>query len=153
MKQLAIVTVTLLAMVAGPTLAQDTEKKVKMSEMPPAVQKAISDYTAGKGATIRGLAMEVEKGKRLYEAELRINGRTRDVTFDEAGAIFSLEEETSLDQIPAGARAAIEKAATGSKVTLVETVTSEGVTYYEAHIDKGGRRSEVKVNAAGEAVK
>ena len=145
--------VVALALASVAAHAQDSERKVTMKDLPPAVQQAITDYAASHSATVRGLAAETEKGKRLFEAELRVKGRNRDVTFDEGGAVFTLEEETPIAQIPAGARATIQKAATGGTITMVESVTEHGKTTYEGHITKGGRRSEVKVNAAGEVVK
>src|SRR6266850_1727093 len=134
----------------GIGIAQSAEKKVKMSDLPAAVQQAIAQQS--KGATVKGLATEVEDGKTLYEAELMVNGHSKDVTFDAQGNVVDLEEQTSLDKIPAEARAAIQKAAGNGEVLLVETVTEKGVTNYEAQIKKGGKKSEVVVDAAGKAV-
>ena len=122
-----------------------------MSDLPPAVQQAVAEHS--KGATLRGLSTETTDGQRVYEAELQVNGRTKDVTFDATGAVVSLEEEIAIDQIPAGARAAIEKTTGNGKVRRVEAVTRKGTTYYEAQIRKGGRNSEVKVTASGETVR
>ena len=147
----AVIAAAVLAAVVA--RAQDVaERSVKMADLPLAVQKAVNDYTASHKATVRGLATETEKGKKLFEAEMRVNGKTRDVTFDEAGGIFALEEETAIDQIPAGARSAIEKAATGGRITRVETITEGGKTAYEAQLSKGGKNSEVKVDASGAPV-
>jgi hypothetical protein len=60
-----------------------SEKAVKLKDLPPAVQKAVQEQT--KGAELKGLAKEVEKGKTFYEAETMVNGRTRDLLFDDAG--------------------------------------------------------------------
>ena len=60
-----------------------SEKAVKMKDLPPAVQKAVQEQT--QGAELKGLAKEVEKGKTFYEAETMVNGRTRDLLFDDAG--------------------------------------------------------------------
>jgi uncharacterized membrane protein YkoI len=133
-------------------LAQDPgEKKVKMQDLPAAVQQAIKEHS--KGATIRGLATEIEGGKRVYEAELTVQGHAKDLTFDEHGTIVSTEEETPLAKIPAAAGTAIRKAAANGKVLLVETVTEGGKTFYEAQISKGGKKSEVQVTASGQTVK
>jgi uncharacterized membrane protein YkoI len=69
-----------------------------MQDAPAAVQQAIKEQR--KGATLRGLASEVENGKTLYEAELKVNGHSKDITFDQQGQIVSVEEETTLAQIP-----------------------------------------------------
>src|SRR5207302_5672129 len=56
------------------------DQKIQMKDLPPAVQKAIQDQTAG--AQVKGLSKEVEGGKTFYEAETVVNGRTRDLLFD-----------------------------------------------------------------------
>ncbi len=137
---------------AGPAGAQETaEKKISMKNVPAAVQQAITRESAG--AKLKGLATEVEDGKRLYEAELEVNGHAKDVSFDEKGNVVSVEEEIALDKIPAPARAAIEKAAGTGKVLMVETITEGGTSAYEAQLNKAGKKSEIKVDAAGQTVK
>src|SRR5262245_35509618 len=136
-----------IALVAG---AEASERKVKMSELPAPVQRAVQERS--QGATIKGLTVEDDNGVVVYEAELDVNGKTTDISFDKDGNLVSVEEETSLDRVPPAARAAIEKAAGKSKIALVETVTEKGATFYEAHIKRFLHTSEVKVNAEGERV-
>jgi len=131
--------------------AQDSEKKINMKGVPAAVQQAIREQS--KGATLRGVAKEVEQGKTLYEAELTVNGHSKDVTFDAQGQVVSVEEQTPIADIPSAAREAIQKAAGGGKVLVVETVTEGGKTFYEAQVRKGIKKSEVKVDASGQPVK
>jgi uncharacterized membrane protein YkoI len=138
-------------LVSALVLAQDSERKVKMQDLPAAVQKAVKAY--GADAKIRGLATEMDKGKMVYEAELTVGGHSKDVTFDADGQVLSVEEETTLANIPAPARAAIESAAGKGKVTEVETVTEGGKTFYEAQVKTGGKKSEIKVDATGALVK
>src|SRR5579864_560298 len=97
------------------------EKRVKMENLPPAVQKTVQQQS--KGATIRGLSQEVENGKTFYEAELKVNGHNKDLLIDSAGAVVEIEEEVPLDSVPAAAKAAIEKGARKGKIALVESVT------------------------------
>jgi uncharacterized membrane protein YkoI len=138
------------ALAAGLVLAQDSETKVKMQDLPAAVQQAIKNYS--KDAKIRGLATEMDKGKKVYEAELIVEGHSKDVTFDADGHIVSVEEETTLANIPAPARGAIQRAAGNGKVVEVETVTEDGKTFYEAQLKTAGKKSEVKVDASGASV-
>jgi uncharacterized membrane protein YkoI len=133
------------ALVAGLVLAQDSEKKVKMQDLPAAVQQAVKDYS--KDAKIRGLATEMDKGKKVYEAELTVAGHSKDVTFDADGHIVSVEEETTLANIPAAAREAIQRAVGKGKIV------EDGKTFYEAQVKTGGKKSEVKVDASGASVK
>jgi len=129
---------------------QATEKPVKLQELPPAVQEVVK--VQGKNATVRGFSKEVKDGRTLYEIEMRVNGRTRDLTVDAQGAIVSDEQQTTLSEIPEAARTAIQKAATGGKLTLVEKVIEGGSTFYEGHIMKGGKEIEIKVDANGKPV-
>jgi uncharacterized membrane protein YkoI len=123
------------------------ETAVKMKDLPPAVQKTVAEQT--KGAQIKGISKEVEKGKTTYEVETLLNGKSRDLTFDAAGALVSVEEAVPLDTIPSAAKAAIEKLATGGKIKSVESVTKGQTVSYEAVIVKGLKKSEVVVAADG----
>ena len=124
-----------------------SEKKVKMEDLPPAVQKAAKEQI--KTATLVGVTKEVEKGKTLYEIETKENGKARDLTLDSTGAVVTVEQEVDLDSIPAPAKAAIQKKAVGAKITKVETVTTGSQVFYEAIVTKNGKDSEVKFNADG----
>jgi uncharacterized membrane protein YkoI len=135
-------------LIGGAALA--SERKITMKDLPPAVQQAIKEQ---KDATVRGLAKEVDKGRTLYEAELTVNGHSKDIMFDEQGRMVSVEEESTLAQIPPAARTAIEKAAGNGKVSAVEKLTEGGNVFYEAQVTKGGKTSEVKVDASGAAAK
>jgi uncharacterized membrane protein YkoI len=146
-----IVVIASAALAAGVAMAQDSEKKIKQQDLPAAVQQAVKEHT--QGATVKGYAVEVEKGKKLYEAELVVNGHSKDITFDEQGKLIAAEEETTLDKIPAAARTAIEKGAANGKITLVEAVTEGGKTSYEAQVTTGKKKSEIKVDANGKTVK
>jgi uncharacterized membrane protein YkoI len=127
------------------TLIADT--KVKMENLPPAVQAAVKDLT--KNVELVGLSKEVEKGKTMYEVETKVNGKTRDLLLDSAGKVVEVEEEVDINSIPAAAKQAIEKKAAGGTIKRVESVTKGTVVSYEAGIQKGGRNSEVAVNADG----
>jgi len=137
-------------LVAVAVSAQDSETKETLQTLPPAVQQAVK--AQGQGATLRGLAKEVKDGVTLYEAEMTVDGRTRDIIFDAEGKIVILEEQTTLSEIPAAARAAIQKAVGTGKLVLVEKVTKGDKTFYEGHITSGDQTTEVKVDADGKPV-
>ena len=151
MKVKVIGTLVLWTAIAIVGVARGAEKKVTMNQLPAAVQQTIKERA--QGGTIRGLSMEEDKGKKTYEAELTIGGRNTDLSIDEQGKVLEAELATTLDKIPAAARDAIQKQAGAGKVTLVEEVTEQGKTLYEAEIDKGGKKSEVRVDAEGHPVK
>ena len=151
MKTALATALVLSVILARAASAQETEKKIQMKDLPPAVQQALKDHS--KGATLVGFAKEVEGGVTRYEAEMKVGNRTKDVTFDPNGNLLSIEEETTLESIPTPARDAIQKAVGKRKLLLVETVSEKGTTFYEAHFKSGLRTKEVKGDAAGAQVK
>lgn len=88
----------------------------------------------------------------LYEIEMTVKGRTKDMMLDAQGKVVSVEEQTTLGEIPEAARAAIVKAVGTGKLVLVEKVTKSERTFYEGHIRNGRGASEVKVDANGRPV-
>lgn len=123
------------------------EKKVQLKDLPPAVQKAIQEQT--KGATVSAYIEERDNGKVSYEVETKLNGRTRDLLFDAAGGLIEVEEEVAPDTLPAAVQTALK---TRGKVLKVEAVTKGSVVTYEAEIEKNGKKSEVVVDARGNAI-
>ena len=123
------------------------EKKVQMKNLPPAVQKAVQDNT--KGATVVGLSEEREDGKVLYEVETKANGRTRDLLFDQAGALVEVEEEVASEALPAAVRTALSS---HGKILKVEALTKGTTMTYEAQVEKNGKKSEVVVDGSGNAI-
>ncbi len=142
---------TLGVLLSTTTLAQNSEKKVKMADLPEAVRKTVQEQS--KGATLRGLAKEVENGKTFYEAELKVNGHNKDVLMDESGSVVEIEEQVSLSSLPAEVKATILKAAGSGKITAVESITKNNtLDAYEAHLTKAGKKSEIKVGSDGKLI-
>ena len=140
-----------IAVLGGAATA--AEKKLQMKDLPPAVQKTITQEQT-KGAEIKGLSTETENGKTSYEVETMVNGKHRDFLVDVKGAVTEVEEETALASIPAAAKAAIEKKAAGGKIGMVETMTRGGATFYEAaYTSKAGKKLEVLVKPDGTETK
>lgn len=131
-----------------PAPAEETETRVKMKDLPPAVQKTVREQSMG--ATIRGFSKEMEGGKTFYEVELKVGGHTKDVLMDPAGAIMTIEEEVPLASLPAAARTALEKQAGKRRIRLVESITqNDSIVAYEAHVKEGWKESEIKVKPDG----
>lgn len=73
---------------------------------------------------------------------------------DARGAPLVVEEETSIDSIPAAAKAAILKKVGTGKLGMVETMTKGNATSYEAaYTAKSGRKHEVLVKPDGTETK
>ncbi len=77
-------------------LAQEQEKKIQRSALPPAVEKTVVEQS--KGSTIRGSSQEKENGQTYYEAELMVNGHTKDVLVDVTGSVVEVEEQVSMNR-------------------------------------------------------
>src|SRR5205085_7345108 len=80
-------------------VAPAQERKINRSQLPPAVEQTVARESAG--ATIKGFATEVEHGQKLYEASLVVNGHTKDILIDRQGNIVEVEEQVSIDSLPA----------------------------------------------------
>ena len=132
--------------VVGSAFAQ--EKKIKRSELPAAVEKTV--VAQGKGATIRGFSEEKEKGQTTYEAEMLLNGHTKDVLMDANGVLIEIEEQVDLQAVSAEVRAGLQAKAGKGKITKVESITKKDkLVAYEAHVVTDGKKSEVQVGPDG----
>ena len=131
--------------------AEDEEHRIDRSALPPAVERAVAEASAG--AEVRGLSTETEDGRTSYEAELLVNGRSKDVSIDSSGAIVEIEEEVRLDSLPAAVREALVTHAGRAKIVRVESITKNGsVVAYEAQIKKALKRSEIEVDLQGRLI-
>jgi uncharacterized membrane protein YkoI len=136
---------------SGFAAAQENEKPVQFKDLPAAVQKAVPAQT--RGAKVKVYNKEVEGGKTFYEAETTVAGKSRDILFDESGAVVEVEQGMDLAAIPAAAKTGIEKAAAGGKVLSVESVTKGTSVVYEAVVSNQGKKHELQVNADGSPAK
>jgi hypothetical protein len=130
----------------GSAFAQ--EKKIKRSELPAAVEKTVVEQS--KGATIRGFSEEKENGQTTYEAEMLLNGHTKDVQIDSNGAVIEIEEQVDLQAVPAEVRAGLQAKAGKGKITKIESITKKDkLVAYEAQVVTDGKKSEVQVGPDG----
>jgi hypothetical protein len=128
------------------------ERKLKREQLPPAVEKTVAQES--QGATIKGFSSEVEKGRRLYEAELIVNGHSKDILMDRDGNIVEIEEQVDLDSLPQTVQDALKKAAVSGKIETIESLTKAGkLVAYEAQVKRGKKRSEIQVGPNGEKLK
>jgi len=131
---------------AIPGFAQ--EKKLNKSDLPAAVQKAVDEQS--QGATVRGFSTEKENGQTIYEAQLNVNGKNRDVSFDPKGSVLEVEDEVALDSLPAPVQDGLKKKAGTGKITKVEALTKKGkLVAYEAAVLNGAKKSEIQVGPNG----
>ena len=131
---------------ASVALAQ--EKKIKRSDLPPAVEKTVTAQSAG--ATIRGFSTEKEKDQTLYEVEMTVNGHSKDISMTADGSIVEIEEQVALDSLSPEVKAGLQAKAGKGKILKVESLTKKDkLVAYEAKVDTDGKKSEVQVGPDG----
>jgi hypothetical protein len=153
MKRILIAFVALLCTV--PALAM-SEKPVRMSNLPPAVQKAIHDQVAATGATIKKTSFEVEGGKTNYECEsVRPNGKKQDFDVSPEGKLGEVEDEVALTEVPAPVKATVDKATTGGgTIKELVSVTVDGkIVGYEASVTRNGKTKGYEMKPDGTPTK
>jgi uncharacterized membrane protein YkoI len=135
-------------LLSGRALAQETERPARMKDLPQAVQTTLREQS--RGAAVRGLSIETEKGQTFYEASLKVKGRVRDVLIDADGNVVEIEEQVTLASLPPAARAEIVKQAGKGRILTVESITKKNaIVAYEAHVKTAGKISEIKVDPDG----
>jgi hypothetical protein len=135
------------------SVANAQEKKMTRKQLPPAVEKSVAKEES-EGATVKGFATEVENGQRLYEAELMVNGHHKDISMNRQGVIVEVEEEVSMDSLPATVQDGLKKAAGSGTIGMIESLTKNGkLVAYEGHVKTGAKRSEIQVGPQGEKLK
>jgi hypothetical protein len=145
-----------LAMVVlgGSAVAQESKaKSLQLKDLPVAVQKTVQDNL--KGGEIKNIGKETEDGIAQYEIETVLNGKARDFNVDVKGKLLVMEEATSIDAIPAAARASILKKVAGGKLGAVETILKPGqpMAYEASYTDKAGKKHAVAVKEDGTEIK
>jgi hypothetical protein len=141
----------ILSLVAAGALAI-AAKSLVVKDLPAAVQKTVQEQA--QGAEIKNISKETEKGVTQYEVETTLNGKHRDFNVDIKGGLVEVEEETSIDSIPAPAKAAILKKVGDGKLGMVEIMTKGSATMYEAaYTTKAGKKQEVLVKPDGTETK
>jgi hypothetical protein len=131
---------------AATTSAQ--EKKIKRSDLPPAVEKTVAAQSAG--ATIKGFSTEKENGQTLFEVELTVNGHSKDISMATDGSIVEIEEQVALDSLSPEVQAGLQAKVGKGKILKVESLTKKDkIVAYEAQVETNGKKSEVQVGPDG----
>jgi hypothetical protein len=143
---------TILALGLALSVAQAQERQITREQLPAAVEQTVAKEA--EGATIKGFATEVEHRQRFYEMSLIVNGQGKDILMDKNGRIVEIEEEVSIDSLPAAVQQALKKAAGSGTIEIVESLTKGGnLVAYEAHVRRGNKRFEIQVGPNGEKLK
>jgi uncharacterized membrane protein YkoI len=128
--------------------AQEQEKKIQRADLPPAVEKTVAAQS--QGATIKEFSEENENGQTFYEAEMIVNGHSKDVLMDTNGAIVEVEEQVALDSLPQAVKDGLQAKAGKGKIRKVEALTKhDKLVAYEAQVTTDGKKSEIQVGPDG----
>ena len=137
----------LTALLAVSSVAE--EKKIKRSDLPPAVEKTVA--VQSKGATIRGFSEEKENGQTYYEAQMVVDNHSKDLLIEKGGAIVQVEEQVAMDSLPTPVKGGLQARAGKGKLVKVESITKhDKLVAYEGQITTGEKRSEVQVGPDGD---
>jgi hypothetical protein len=143
-----LIALTITGLAAFSTV-QAQEKKIKRNDLPPAVEKTVAEES--KDATVRGFSTEMEKGQKVYEAELTVNGHTKDILIDGQGGILEVEEEVAMDALPSVVKDGLMKMAGKGTISKVESLTKKGsLVAYEAVVKTGAKHREIQVGPDGQ---
>ena len=136
-------------MLTGAAFAQGTERRTQMKNLPAAVKATVQEQS--KGARVRGLSVETENGKKIYEAELFVSGHNKDLLIDAEGKVIEVEEQIALSALPPAVKAELLKQAGKGRIVIIEAVTKgDALEFYEARVRSGLKIREVKISPAGQ---
>ena len=143
------------------TQAPAQETKVKVSQLPAAVKRALE--TTCPNCEIDKAAREVENGVTIYDFEFKHGKGEMDITAE--GLVVSRETVMDEKNVEAAALDAIRQAAAGGRVAQIlrEEVSADLLDgkvlllespkfFYEAELAKGDQVAEIKVTPNGEVV-
>jgi hypothetical protein len=129
-------------------LSFSQERKIKRSDLPPAVEKTVAAQS--EGATIRGFSQEKENGQTFYEAEMMVNGHSKDILIDSTGGVAEVEEEVAMDSLSGPVKDGLKAKAGKGKLGKVESLTKhDKLVAYEAVVETNGKKSEIQVSPDG----
>ena len=154
MTRLSAAVVLVAGLCGQHALAQSAKPKaLQLKDLPSSVQKTVQETL--QGGEVKNISKEKEDGIEQYEIESTLKGKQRDFNVAADGRLLVVEEATTLDAIPAAAKATIQKKVGGGTLTMVETFAKPGkpLLYEAGYKDARGKRHEVLVDANGTEVK
>ena len=127
---------------------QAAERKIQRRDLPQAVQQTVDAQSSG--ATIKAFSTELEAGQRVYEAELLVDGHTRDLQIDANGTLQEIEEEVAFSSLSPQVQTALTRRTGSATIRKVESLTKRGkLVAYEAATLRGKIKGEIQVGPDG----
>jgi|ERR1700676_2731413 hypothetical protein len=138
-----------VAVLSVTSLALAQEKKIERKDLPSAVEKTVEAQS--QGATIKGFSQEKENGQTNYEAELTVDGHSKDILIDPNGAVVEIEEQVPIDSLPSAVKDGLRAKAGSGKILKVESLTKhDKLVAYEAVVQTAGKKKEIQVGPEGQ---
>jgi hypothetical protein len=138
-----------VAVLSVTSLALAQEKKIERKDLPSAVEKTVEAQS--QGATIKGFSQEKENGQTNYEAELTVDGHSKDILIDPNGAVVEIEEQVPIDSLPSAVKDGLHAKAGSGKILKVESLTKhDKLVAYEAVVQTAGKKKEIQVGPEGQ---
>lgn len=126
----------------------EAEREVTEAQVPAAALTALKKLAAG--ADITNFAEEIEHGSTFYEGSWKTpSGENMDVLVTPAGDLVEIEEQISIDKVPAAALKVARKAAGKETELAFEKKTT---ILYEVKFQKGDSRHELLLTPDGRQV-
>ncbi len=131
----------------GLSVVQVNAQKMKESDIPSVVKAVFQkSYPAAK-------EVKWSKEEGLYEVEFK-NGKTEmSVLMDQAGTVKEVENEIKKSELPAAVQESIKKDYAGYKIEEAAKIVSNGITTYEAEVEKGEKSFDLIFEVNGRLLK
>ncbi|MEX0711591.1 MAG: PepSY-like domain-containing protein [Pirellulales bacterium] len=106
---------------AGAVWADEDEQDIALEDLPKAVVEAVK--ARFPGAELAEAEKETEKGRTLYEVELKHNAQEIVVSVTPEGTIVEIEKEVTEKDLPKAVRKAVAEKYPGSTIQEAEEIT------------------------------
>jgi YD repeat-containing protein len=137
----------ILVVLAAWTCQAQQQRKVnrELAHLPAPVRKAIRAEAGG--SKITSIEENTDDEEISYDVEIVRDGKTRGFSVDDSGAL--LEKEVFLSELPAAARAGIEKRAAPSTIAEIEQSGKGDSITYDVEVNAAGQNRNFTVDAEG----
>ncbi len=122
------------------------EKKIKQSDLPPAVQQTAEQQSAGEGIQVTGYTVNKDKDGTLYTMDLVSDGLARRTVIGSDGTLVSVQQEMAWDTVPTDVQTDFTNVTGKGKLGPVSSITKDGkIVTYEASLVTWGNVARVQV--------